>query len=1051
MNTDRALEQSRAELAPFSRSLVRELDEAAPRLRAMVSETTFGHWCDEALQIARTSFRSWETAAEFLRVSPSIAERLDESGLLDWARLAREMTGASSIVAAAYIQVSPRVAGRLDAGAFARWTALGARLHGDSWKSISLATRFFEESPALLDVVGIDALESLVDFLAALAVRSYDAASDCLENGGRILARIPPEERESMLGLARRLAPGSWKSAQSVFKEGPALFRGIADDQRRWVIRLTTKLAEAAPDEALEFLKEMVASLASAPAEQRTELATKAEALFERSWRAATAFVRSAPAIRVRAGDHGLDAWFAHGTDLLAENEEAGSAFFRMQSSRAKQVLEFVSPGIGFDSVRTLLQMYCEALCGRRLRVGSTADLKDRGVGWTNVERPATDGASVHLPAYIEEYGEKQQNFVAFKVLATHQTAHLEFGTFAFVFDRPSAVFAENLRETLPVVGDSEGFERFFDAFENRALAKDLFSVAEDFRIDQRIRQEYPGIRRALTAVQGHSLANRPAGPRPLQEQLVELLIRLSLSMEPTDELEMALRQRLAPLAHPAARVEDACEATIRLYRLITQIPNSPMTGDSIEQIQVDGDDFSFEVGEGGTPDLGAGQPYQSPEPVQYRDELKPELVEAMARARESAEQAGETAGITPEQLGELLEKSGELDLGGLSQGEVENSLGMFVTNIMREAGQMAPQQGQTQTSADPGTQATAARHALGASDPQIFVYDEWDFRANDYRPQWCRLKEQVLQEGSQEFFERTLLTHHGLVSEIRRQFELLRPEAFKRIKNLQHGEEFDLDATIEAIVQRRARQTPSDKIYWRKNKSDRDVAVAFLLDMSASTDEEIEERPRAVSYVDPPPAIRWDRPNAWRFQWDEPLEEPRKRIIDVEKESLVLLIKALETIGDTYGIFGFSGYGRDNVEFFTIKDLDERLSDKVKRRVDKISPVQGTRMGPALRHCVTKLRQVDAKLKLLILVSDGRPQDHEYGRDRTEKDYAIHDTRMALLEAKRNAIVPFCLTVDRFGHDYLKAMCGDIGYEVVYEIGMLPKRLPTLYRRLTT
>jgi nitric oxide reductase NorD protein len=176
----------------------------------------------------------------------------------------------------------------------------------------------------------------------------------------------------------------------------------------------------------------------------------------------------------------------------------------------------------------------------------------------------------------------------------------------------------------------------------------------------------------------------------------------------------------------------------------------------------------------------------------------------------------------------------------------------------------------------------------------------------------------------------------------------------------------------------------------------------------------------------------------------------PPKRIIDLEKESTVLLIKALETIGDTYGIYGFSGYGRENVEFYVIKDLEEPFGERIKQRIDKIAPVRSTRMGPAIRHATAKLDAHDARVRILFLVSDGRPQDHGYGRDRTEKEYAIHDTHVALLEAKRKGIVPFCLTVDRYGHDYLKQMCDDIGYAVVADIESLPSRITTLYRRLT-
>jgi hypothetical protein len=206
---------------------------------------------------------------------------------------------------------------------------------------------------------------------------------------------------------------------------------------------------------------------------------------------------------------------------------------------------------------------------------------------------------------------------------------------------------------------------------------------------------------------------------------MVELLIRLSLGMEPTDDFETALHRLIAPLAQREATVEDAAEATIRLYRFVAQLPNIPLMGDTLEHLRLDPDDLSIQLADGGTPDFGSAQPYHSPDPVGYRDELKPELVEAMARARESNQQAGEASGLSAEQLGQLLEKSGELDLGDLSQGEARNSLGTFVTNILREAGQGA-QSGQAQTAGEPGRHATAVRHALGASDPKVFLYDEW-------------------------------------------------------------------------------------------------------------------------------------------------------------------------------------------------------------------------------------------------------------------------------------------------------------------------------------
>jgi nitric oxide reductase activation protein len=311
-------------------------------------------------------------------------------------------------------------------------------------------------------------------------------------------------------------------------------------------------------------------------------------------------------------------------------------------------------------------------------------------------------------------------------------------------------------------------------------------------------------------------------------------------------------------------------------------------------------------------------------------------------------------------------------------------------------------------------------------------------------------VQERLLDEGEDDYYEDTLREHAALVSETRRQFELLKPELYRKIKKLLDGEEFDFDAVIDWAVERKAGHSFTDKVYWRRNKIERDVAVAFLLDMSASTDEEIEKRKQKYADDDD-----FDDDPRKYFQWlaqrrASQAIAPPKRIIDLEKESIVLFIRALETIGDSYGIYGFSGYGRDNVEFYVIKDLDETFSDKVKKRIDKVAPIRSTRMGPAIRHAIAKLDSYDAKVKIMMLVSDGRPQDHGYGRDRTEKEYAIHDTKQALLEARRKGITPFALTVDKEGHDYLGQMCEDMGYEVVADIEQLPQRLPTLYRRLT-
>jgi nitric oxide reductase activation protein len=310
-----------------------------------------------------------------------------------------------------------------------------------------------------------------------------------------------------------------------------------------------------------------------------------------------------------------------------------------------------------------------------------------------------------------------------------------------------------------------------------------------------------------------------------------------------------------------------------------------------------------------------------------------------------------------------------------------------------------------------------------------VYYYDEWDCRISDYRVKWCRLQEKGLESGSTGFVVQTLESYAHLVAEVRKQFQMLKPERLKRIPHLERGEEIDLDAAIEAWVDRRAGQPPSEKIYVEKNRRERDFSTLFLLDMSASTDERVNAKERTTD--------------------SQPAEE--KKVIDIEKEALVVMAEALEEIGDEYALFGFSGYGRRQVDFYTIKDFHEGYGEEARGRFEKVRPQRSTRMGPVIRHAVEKLAGRESKIKNIILISDGYPQDYDYGEDRSGKEYALKDTMMALEEAARKNIHTFCITVDRAGHDYLRQMCHPARYLVIEETAALPRELPKIYRRLTT
>jgi nitric oxide reductase activation protein len=730
--------------------------------------------------------------------------------------------------------------------------------------------------------------------------------------------------------------------------------------------------------------------------------------------------------------------------------------------------------------------MYCKALTGSDVAVHSAETLVGKGIGWVDTEVPSTEGTAIYLPAWVEDFREKEENFRVYKVYSTHQAAHLEFGTFDFQFEREGQVFPNRRRRLEKRRAKARGkakdgeaaprepltdIERFFDLFPDRRLASDLFVVLEDARIDMLVGREYAGIRRPHAERQSWELKKRPAVDKlPLRQAFVENLVRASLggldrivwpdSLRPLMQRAISLTKGLR---RPAATVEDTAEATIRVYQLAERIPNLlPESMDDWEEMEEEAEQAkpttSDSMGKAGDVQLPQDEEatYQSPDSVDFRGELKPEMVQLLMRMREEreGEEAGPLSPLTPEQLKAMLEKSVEVTISDMAEADLSQLSDLLLTNLVKDMD--AQEQERQQMKRAPLKDGQPVSGLSSGDDgqslpvePKYFYYDEWDFRAGDYRPNWCRIVETPVTEGAVHFFDQTLTKYASLVHQTRRQFELMRPDAFRKIKRLLDGEEFDLDAVTDYVVERKAGQTPSEKVYWRRNKVERDVSVAFLLDMSASTDEEITKHERRQSQEDydddPRRYFSW-----WMSRRAQELLTPPKRIIDLEKESIVLLIRALETIGDTYGIYGFSGYGRDNVEFYVVKDMEETFSERVKKRIDKVAPVRSTRMGPSIRHATAKLEAQNTKVRILFLLSDGRPQDHGYGRDRTEKEYAIHDTHMALVEAKRKGIVPFCLTVDRYGHDYLKQMCDDVGYAVVPDIESLPSRITSLYRRLT-
>jgi nitric oxide reductase NorD protein len=292
-------------------------------------------------------------------------------------------------------------------------------------------------------------------------------------------------------------------------------------------------------------------------------------------------------------------------------------------------------------------------------------------------------------------------------------------------------------------------------------------------------------------------------------------------------------------------------------------------------------------------------------------------------------------------------------------------------------------------------------------------AYPEWDHRAGAYRHPGAIVRPVVAAPGDAAWVERTLARHAALVRGVRRRFDGLRPRRLLLGRQLD-GDDVDLLACVAAFADRRAGAPSDDRLYTAARPGRRDLAIAVLVDVSASTD-------------------------AW--------VSGGLRIVDVEKEALVVLLEALDVLGDRHAVLAFSGEGADAVRVSTVKGFEELSGPAARHRVAALEPDGYTRVGAAIRHASALLGRERARHRLLLLLSDGKPNDvDEYGGR-----YGIEDTRQAVAEARLQGLVPFCLTVDRAAPSYLPAIFGPGRFAVLPSPGLLPTVLVDVVRSLVT
>ncbi len=297
----------------------------------------------------------------------------------------------------------------------------------------------------------------------------------------------------------------------------------------------------------------------------------------------------------------------------------------------------------------------------------------------------------------------------------------------------------------------------------------------------------------------------------------------------------------------------------------------------------------------------------------------------------------------------------------------------------------------------------------LGEGIPQ----PEWDYRKHLLRDDYVRVIEMIASAHDPRAAPTPLPNHlRRSARRLRQQFAALLPGR-RWLKAQPDGSELDIDATVRAATDRACGLHPSEQLYLSLERRERDLACLALADLSLSTD-------------------------AW--------VSDTARVIDVIRDALLLFGEALTTTGDRFALCGFSSIKRGNVRFHYFKHFNERFGDRVRGRVMAIRPGYYTRLGAAIRRATALLAKQTAARRILLILSDGKPND----LDLYDGRYGIEDTRMAVIEARRQGLVPFCVTIDREGASYLPHIFGPAGFAVIRKAEELPARLPLFYAQIT-
>ncbi|MEP7149531.1 MAG: VWA domain-containing protein [Acidobacteriota bacterium] len=1034
-----ALEMSAA-LAAISLRVSREFVEAVPEAAKILSADDMRNWAEFGRRLAmgsagtgvsffagdgiarladvpesarglvfqictRQLVLSSSIALETFALIPDLAEQVrDDQLLTEILQLAVEIANRSAKHSSDFLQKTPSVASALE--------SFGERKRDVATPVVQLASTFAGRTGGMTADLWANLPDALEGLTAGSAIRLAERSLEFLEFGGSVTLHFITSGGAVL------------RNAEDVFNDWCSVLSKIAKQGNAVLIaflRATPKFFKQT-NGAGKFTADNVAAMRRVLQLTGVIAETDAES-------ALAAFRSSGFALR-RVTLEQFEKWIDAGLEAtVGDSPKSRRSYFALETRQSNAILQNTRAGLHLEDIQTVLRIYIEGLTGKTVEIAGLSNVPQ--------ESRIGDGKTIHLPSSVAEFEDEEKDFRLYKVLAAHGAGQIEFGTFEkdsvdlrAAFTSLSALYestveqrdafslsgylgtaetdelAQNLNDPSKrkLAKDSD-YREVLKIFPEPRLAKKIFGTMENARIDARLRHTYRGLRKDLDLVREFLRASRPyIFDIPAHLVPFELLFQITLCGGATDDARQFYGQIVSEIE---TVVEDYLVRTgsgsDRVAR--KQTAASPLTGNPVATAP--GSDSHSSLPTVADSIMATSRVYNlfqniSPDQSQEAEsDSEEEKNEYAYEDKESAE------AVTEEQVKREERPKDAQDIRDLFN----------AWNSMDDEGEPDDLQG-----SEAWSQNEMPEQALD-SDDVAFAYDEWDRELNDYRVGWSRVIEKKVKKGDRNFVELARSRYRGVISSIRHQFQLMKPENLTRINREIDGEDYDLNALVEFVIDRKADGRQSENIYTKRLRKQRDVAVSILLDQSSSTARTITRNPL------------------------QPYTYPGRRIIEIEKEGLVLMSEALEAVGDVYSINGFTSEGRRNVKFYVVKDFDEKYSEEVERRIGGITFQNNTRLGAAVRHASHKLLRQDARTKLLIILTDGRPYDHDYGDAR----YAREDVREALTEAKVSGITPFCITIDRESESELKDLYGDVGYTIIDDVLSLPERMPNIYRRLTS